>query len=332
MYDVDIRHEVLQVGRFPEAMQRLLDAEFVPVSLEALERNPAVGARIRAIVTRSDHAVPAELIERLPALGLIATLGVGYDRIPVDFAASRGVVVTHTPNVLNAAVAELTLGLMLSVLRRLPQSDRYVREGRWRQGPFPLATGLAGKRVGIVGLGRIGKAIARCVEPFGAAVAYCGRTDQGLPWAYHADVHALAVASDVLVLVAPATAQTERMIDASVLRALGPSGYLINVARGSLVDQAALIEALTNGGIAGAALDVFDNEPDIDSRFLSLDNVVLTPHVGSATHETRQAMARLTLDNLHAFFQGEPLPTPVPTATAASTRSVPGASGTQHPA
>jgi len=213
--------------------------------------------------------------------------------------------------VLNAAVAELCIGSLLALLRRLPQADRYVRTGRWTAAGFPLATSLAGKHVGIVGMGRIGKEIARRLEMFGVALAYHGRTDQQLAWRYEADLATLARDCDILIVVAPGGADTKHLIDARVLDALGPAGYLVNVARGSLVDEQALLVALERGGIAGAALDVFDNEPDIDPRFFALDNVMLTPHVGSATRETRAAMAQLMLDNVRAWFRSGRALTPV---------------------
>jgi lactate dehydrogenase-like 2-hydroxyacid dehydrogenase len=220
--------------------------------------------------------------------------------------------VANTPDVLNAAVAELCIGALLSLLRKLPQADRYVREGRWPGANFPLTASLAGKHVGIVGLGRIGKDIARRLELFGVALAYHGRTDQNLAWRYEPDLLALARDADILVVVAPGGAGTARMIDARVLAALGPHGYLVNVSRGSLVDQEALIEALQNGRLGGAALDVFDEEPHVDERFFGFDNVLLTPHIGSATRETRAAMAQLMLDNLRSYYRSGKALTPVP--------------------
>jgi len=307
--------DLLQIGGFPREVQAELDAGFRCISSDDLEREPHRAAGVRALVTRGNLGVPAALVERLPALEIIASFGVGYDGIPLELAARRGIVVTNTPDVLNAAVAELCVGALLSLLRRLPHADRFVRAGRWREGHFPLGGSLAGKRVGVVGMGRIGKDIARRLEPFGVTLAYHGRTDQGLAWRYEPDLLALAQDSDVLVVVAPGGPATARMIDARVLAALGPQGYLVNVARGSLVDQAALIEALQAGRIAGAALDVFDDEPHVDERLFGFENLLLTPHVGSATIETRAAMARLMLDNLRAYFGTGKALTPVGAAT-----------------
>jgi lactate dehydrogenase-like 2-hydroxyacid dehydrogenase len=208
-------------------------------------------------------------------------------------------------------VAELCIGSLLSLLRRLPQADRYVREGRWAQANFPLTASLAGKQVGIVGLGRIGKDIARRLEPFGVTLAYHGRSDQQLAWRFEPDLVALARDVDILIVAAPGGRETARMISAPVLDALGPQGILVNVARGSLVDEEALLAALKEKRIAGAALDVFDNEPDIDARFFGLENVLLTPHLGSATRETRAAMAQLMLDNLRSWFTSGRALTPV---------------------
>lgn len=302
---------LLQIGAFPADVQAQIDAEFRCVSAADLEQDPALAGEVRGIVTRSNQDVPAALVERLPGLEIIATNGVGYDLIPLGLAAQRGIVVTNTPDVLNAAVAELCVGTLLSLLRKLPQADRFVREGRWADAVFPLSTSLAGKHVGIVGLGRIGKDIARRLEPFGVALAYHGRSDQNLAWRYEPDLATLARDVDVLVVVAPGGAETANLIDARVLAALGPQGYLVNVARGSLVDQAALLDALEQGTIAGAALDVFDNEPAIDPRFFTLDNAMLTPHIGSATRETRAAMAQLMLDNLRSWFRSGRALTPV---------------------
>lgn len=302
---------LLQIGSFPPEVQARIDTEFTRITTQDLDREPARAGDIRAIVTRSNLEVPAALVERLPALEIIATNGVGYDLIPLGLAARRGIVVTNTPDVLNAAVAELCIGALLALMRRLPQADRHVREGRWTQASFPLTASLAGKQVGIVGLGRIGKDIAQRLAPFGVALAYHGRTDQRLAWRFEPDLVALARGVDILIVAAPGGAETARMIDARVLDALGPQGWLVNVARGSLVDQEALLAALAQGRLAGAALDVFDKEPDIDARFFGLENVLLMPHIGSATVETRAAMARLMLDNLRAWFSSGRALTPV---------------------
>jgi lactate dehydrogenase-like 2-hydroxyacid dehydrogenase len=302
---------VLQIGGFAPEIQAQLDAEFRCLDLADLEREPGLADTVSAIVTRSNQDVPADVVRRLPALEIIATCGVGYDLIPRALAAERGIVVANTPDVLNAAVAELCIGSLLALLRRLPQADRFVRDGRWKTAAFPLATSLAGKHVGIVGMGRIGKEIARKLEMFGVALAYHGRTDQRLAWRYEADLAALARDCDILIVTAPGGPDTRHLIDARVLDALGPNGYLVNVARGSLVDEGALLAALETGAIAGAALDVFDREPDIDPRFLPLDNVLLTPHLGSATHETRAAMAQLMLDNVRSWFRSGRALTPV---------------------
>jgi lactate dehydrogenase-like 2-hydroxyacid dehydrogenase len=306
-----MRSALLQIGSLPSEVQLQIDAEFERFGVDELERDPARAADIRAIVTRSNLEVPAALVERLTKLEIIATNGVGYDLIPLELAARRGIVVTNTPDVLNAAVAELCIGSLLSLLRKLPQADRYVREGRWPGASFPLTSSLAGKHVGIVGLGRIGKDIARRLEPFGVALAYHGRSDQKLAWRFEADLRALARDVDILIVAAPGGRETARMISAPVLDALGPKGILVNVARGSLVDQEALLAALSEGRIAGAALDVFDKEPDIDARFFGLENVLLTPHIGSATRETRAAMAQLMLDNLRSWFRSGRVLTPV---------------------
>jgi lactate dehydrogenase-like 2-hydroxyacid dehydrogenase len=306
---------LLQIGSFPPEVQSQIDAEFERIGIDAFEtelaRDPSRAETIRAIVTRSNLEVPAALVERLPKLEVIATNGVGYDLIPLELAARRGIAVSNTPDVLNAAVAELCIGALLSLLRKLPQADRYVREGRWAAANFPLSASLAGKHVGIAGLGRIGKDIARRLEPFGVNLAYYGRTDQNLAWRFEPDLATLARDVDILIVAAPGGRETARMIDARVLDALGPQGILVNIARGSLVDEEALLAALEQHRIAGAALDVFDGEPDIDARFFGLENVLLTPHIGSATQETRAAMAQLMLDNLRSWFRSGRVLTPV---------------------
>ena len=269
--------------------------------------------RIRAVCGSGESKVGADLIARLPALQIVSIMGVGYDGVDVAAAKARGVLVTHTPDVLNDDVADLALALALNIARRIPQADRHVRDGKWPQGPMPLATKLSSARMGIVGMGRIGQAIADRARAFGMSIAYTARSAKpGLPYTFHDQVTALAAQSDFLVVITPGGAATRKLIDAKVLAALGPKGYLINVARGSVVDEAALIAALQAGTIAGAALDVFENEPQVPQALRELDNVVLTPHIGSATKTTRQAMANLAFENLRAFFAGNKAPTPVP--------------------
>ena len=274
----------------------------------------AVAPRIRGIAASGESKVGAELIARLPALEIISVMGVGYDGIDVGAAKARGIQVTHTPNVLNDDVADLAIGLMLCAARQLPAADRYVRSGQWAAaGPMPLARKMSGARLGLVGMGRIGQAIARRASAFGMDIAYTARSARpGVPYRYLPTATALAAESDFLVVITPGGAGTRKLIDAEVLAALGSDGILVNVARGSVVDEAALIDALEQGVIAGAGLDVFENEPHVPARLLALPHVVLAPHIGSATGQTRQAMADLAAANLAAHFAGRPLLSPVP--------------------
>jgi len=274
----------------------------------------AVAPRIRGIAASGESKVSAALIAQLPALEIISVMGVGYDGIDVAAAKARGIQVTHTPNVLNDDVADLAIGLMLCAARQLPAADRYVRAGDWAaKGPMPLARKMSGARVGLVGMGRIGQAIAHRATAFGMSIAYTARNARaGLPYRYLPTAAALAAESDFLVVITPGGAGTRKMIDAEVLAALGSRGILVNVARGSVVDEAALIDALERGVIAGAGLDVFENEPHVPARLLALPHVVLVPHIGSATGQTRQAMADLAAANLAAHFAGQALLSPVP--------------------
>ncbi|WP_394156130.1 2-hydroxyacid dehydrogenase [Loktanella salsilacus] len=269
-------------------------------------------ADLRYISTTGHDGPDEDTIRALPKLELISSFGVGYDGIDVAAAKAQGVRVSNTPDVLNDCVAELTLALMLSLAREIIGSDRYVREGRWPDAPYPFTGELTGKRAGILGLGRIGKEIAQRLEVFRMDIAYHGRRRQeGVDYAYFADLREMAEAVDWLIVIAPATAKSRHKVDAEVLQALGPQGHLINVARGMLVDEAALVEALKDGVIAGAGLDVFEDEPHPHPGLLDLPNVVLTPHTGSATWRTRRIMADLMLGNLRAHLAGEDLKTPV---------------------
>ena len=308
--------DLLTVARLaPFLMQPLQGAFTVHERLH--DEDPAafarIAPRIRAICGSGESKVSAELMAQLPALEIVSIMGVGYDGVDVAAAKAKGVMVAHTPDVLNDDVADLALALMLNIARRIPQADQYVRQGKWPVGPMPLARKMSGARLGIVGMGRIGQAIAERARAFGMPVAYTARSAKpALPYAFHATPRELAAASDFLVVITPGGAATRKLIDADVLRALGPQGYLINVARGSVVDEAALITALQQGTIAGAALDVFENEPNVPEALRALDNVVLVPHIGSATTQTRHAMAARAFDNLQAHFAGTPLPSPVP--------------------
>lgn len=273
-----------------------------------------IAPTVRAIAGSGDGQVPGDLIARLPALEIISVMGVGYDGVDVAAARSRGVMVTHTPDVLNDEVADTAIGLMLCAARQLPQADRWVREGRWEaEGPMPLTRSMSGKRLGLVGMGRIAKAIAHRAQAFGMSIAYTARSAKPeLPFRFFEDAAALAAESDYLVVITPGGAGTRKMVDARVLKALGPKGILVNVARGTVVDEDALIDALQKGLIGGAALDVFEHEPRVPQALREMPHVVLAPHIGSATAETRQGMADLALDNLVRHFAGQPVLTPVP--------------------
>lgn len=303
---------LLKVGVFPEPVElALLEtftlAEFDDLGREGKPRHD----EIAGIVTRSNYRISRELIDQLPGLRIISTNGVGYDGIPLDYARQKGIVVTNTPEVLNEAVAEMAVGLLFALLRHIPRADAFVKEGAWPAMSFPLGTTLAGKKVGIVGLGRIGKEIVKRLLPFRVDVAYFGRSRQDVEWAYFDDINPLAAYVDILVLCCPGGPETRELIDARVLQSLGPKGFLVNVARGSVVNEPDLCRALIDKTIAGAALDVFNREPLDASPLRDLDNVVLAPHIGSATHETRMRMAALAIRNLCDFFDTGRAVTPV---------------------
>jgi len=268
-----------------------------------------VGPRIRAIAGGN---VDAALMDRLPKLEIIANMGVGYDTIDTAAAKARNIRVTNTPDVLNDAVAEIAIALMMALSRQVPQADRFVREGRWEQGQYPFTTELRGKTVGILGLGRIGKEIAARAQALKMRIVYHGRRRQQTePHVFYDNLEDMARDSDWLVIVAPGSASTRGIVSRRVLEALGPQGRLVNVARGSLVDEEAMIELLESGGLGGAGLDVFADEPRVPERLRRLENVVLTPHYASATRTTRDAMGALVLKNLEAWFAGDPLPSAV---------------------
>ncbi len=270
---------------------------------------------IRGIASGSGHArLDASLLGRFPRLEIVSCFGVGYDQVDARWAGEHGITVTHTPDVLNEEVADTTMGLLLNAVRQLPQAERHLREGHWpTKGAFPLTASLRGRTMGVLGLGRIGKAIARRAEAFGLKVIYHGRRKQeDVPYPYHASLLDMARACDILVVIAPGGPETERIVDAAVLDALGPEGILVNVARGSVVDEAALIAALRERRILTAALDVFAEEPHVPPELIAMEHVVLAPHVGSASHHARDAMGRLVADNLVSFARGLGPLTPVP--------------------
>jgi lactate dehydrogenase-like 2-hydroxyacid dehydrogenase len=274
---------------------------------------PAEMDRVRAVATGGGSGLPRTIMDRLPALEIIAINGVGTDAIDLAEAAKRSIRVTTTLDVLTDDVADLAIGLMLACLRKIVAGDRFVRSGLWAQGGVPaLGRRVSGRRLGVLGLGRIGRAVATRASAFGMSVSYHSRRPLAdVPYAYADNAIELARTSDVMVVATTGGAQSQRLVDARVLEALGPEGVLINVARGSVVDEAALIVALETGALGAAGLDVFDKEPNVPAALLNSDRVVLQPHRGSATVETRAAMAALVLDNLVAHFEGRPLPTPV---------------------
>ena len=267
-------------------------------------------ASVRAVVTGGHIGCPSALMLALPSLGIVAINGVGFDKVDLALARSRGVGVTTTPGVLTDDVADLAVGLIIALLRQIPAGEAHVRSGAWRAGERPLARKVSGRRFGILGLGDIGSAIARRLEPFGP-VAYTSRQAKAAPYDFYADVTSLARASEVLVVACAANESTRRMVNAKVLDALGPDGWLVNVSRGSVVDEPALITALAESRLAGAALDVFEAEPNVPEALRLSPKVVVTPHIASATVETRMAMADLVLKNLDALLAGKPLPSAV---------------------
>jgi lactate dehydrogenase-like 2-hydroxyacid dehydrogenase len=254
-------------------------------------------------------------MDGLPGLGIVACFGVGVDGVDLDYCKKRGIAVSNTPDVLTEDVADIAIGLTIATLRGIAAGDRFVRRGDWAHGPLPLSTRIGGRTMGILGLGRIGKAIARRAEAVGMRIVWHGRSDQpGVAWQRYADLRAMAAAVDILMVACPGGPATRGLVDREVIDALGRDSYLVNISRGSVVDEPALVEALVAGRMAGAGLDVFADEPNVPAELLRLENVVLTPHIGSASSETRDAMAQLVVDNLDAFYAHRPLLTPWPFA------------------
>jgi lactate dehydrogenase-like 2-hydroxyacid dehydrogenase len=305
--------EILQTHKLLESCEKALAEKFTVHKLhEAADKDTllkTIAPNVRGI---AGGAVNGELMDKLPRLEIIANFGVGYDTIDTRTAKAKNIHVTNTPNVLNDAMAEITIGLMISLARKLPQTDRYVREGKWLKGSYPLQVELNGRTVGILGLGRIGKEIATRAQAMRMRVVYHGRhKQQNEPYVYYDKLVDMARDADWLVVIAPGGKGTEKIVSREVLEALGPEGYLVNMARGTLVDEAALVELLVAGKLGGAALDVFEKEPQVPEALFPLDNVVLSPHQGSATHQTRNQMGQMVVDNLVAHFNGDPLISPV---------------------
>jgi hydroxypyruvate reductase len=296
-----------------ETMEREFTVHYMPAAAaeQAAFLKP-IADKVRFIQTTGSHGAKAELMTALPKLEIIACNGVGVDAVDLQAAKSRGIRVTNTPDVLNDCVADLAIGLMISGARRLAQADRYVREGKWLKGGMPLAGRVARKRLGILGLGKIGKAIAQRATGFNMDISYHGRHKQAdVPYRHYASLEEMAKNVDFLIVICPGGAATRHLVNDKVIRALGPKGILINVARGSVVDEKALIKALQDKALGGAALDVFEDEPRVPAELIAMENVVLAPHVGSATVDTRTDMGNLVVDNLLAHKNGKTLLTPV---------------------
>ncbi|MCR0984456.1 NAD(P)-dependent oxidoreductase [Roseomonas populi] len=295
------RETILALATLPQDLRDALAADYAVVGAE----DPAA-AEARIAVTTGMVGADAGAMAARPGLRLIASMGVGLDKIDLGAARARGIAVSHTPDELTEDVADFAIGLMYAAARRIAEADRFVRAGRWMQGRMSPGTSLHRKRAGVVGLGRIGAAIARRAAGIGMEVGWTGpRPKPEAPWRYHPDVPALAEWTDVLILATPGGPETRHMVDARALAALGPRGVLVNIARGSVVDEAALLAALEGGGIAAAGLDVFASEPGLDPRFTALENAVLAPHYASLTHETRAAIIARMLRDIAAFRGGE---------------------------
>ncbi len=311
---------ILQIARLPLAALETDLAARYDVACLSDQADPAAflaehGASFTGVVTSASIGLKGEVIAALPRLQVISSFGVGFDALDMAAAQARGIPVGYTPDVLNDCVADMAFALMLDVSRGVAASDRFVRRGEWPGARYAPQTRVSGKRLGIVGMGRIGLAVAERATGFRMEVGYYNRRPvEGSPLPRHESLLALAQWADYLVLTVAGGASTRHMVNREVLDALGPKGTLINVARGTVVDEAALVEALQQGRIAGAGLDVFENEPAVPAALMALDNVVLTPHTASATHETRRAMADLVLENLESFYTTGAVRVPVPVA------------------
>ena len=311
-----MKPDIIFTGKGHAATQATLEAEFTVHKLfESNEKEKFLrerSDRIRAIASFGPSPVDGKLMDALPKLELVSNFGVGVDQINLDDAKKRNIIVTNTPDVLNECVADTAIALVLCTLRKLPQCEAYVRAGHWTaKGPYPLTTSLGGKTLGILGLGRIGEAIAKRAIAMGMKIRYHNRRKKDAPYPYDPDAVTLARNSDVLMVVTPGGDETRNLVGSKVLDALGPKKYVVNIARGSVIDEPVLLRYLQENKIAGAGLDVFVDEPRMSTEFFKLDNAVLFPHVGSATVETRKAMGDLQIENLRLHFAGKPVRTRV---------------------
>ncbi len=311
-----MKQDLILTAKGHKGTQERMEQEFALIKLwEVPDRAAALKAaapKIRALAHTGHSKVDAALMDALPKLEIIANFGVGVDQIDLDAAKKRNIIVTNTANVLNDCVADCAMALVLNTLRKFPQAGKYLRAGRWKSdGTYPFTTSLGGKTLGILGLGRIGEEIAARAQAFKMNIRYHNRNKKDVPYAYDPNVVTLAKNSDVLVAITPGGPETSKLVNAEVLDALGPQGYLVNVARGSVVDQPVLLKYLQEKKIAGAGLDVFEKEPDVPPEFFELDNVVLLPHMASATNETRTAMGNLQIENILLHLAGKRVKTPV---------------------
>lgn len=307
---------ILQMGPYPDWDQGPLEAAFTLHRYDQAADKAVflaqVGPQITGIATNGGTGANAGIITACPNLQIISVYGVGYDAVDMALCKARGIHVTNTPDVLTGDVADLAVGMMLAQARGMVAAERWARSGDWAaKGGFPLMRRVFGMKAGILGLGRIGHAVAQRLAAFDMDIAYSSQSRKDTDWQYIADPVALAARSDFLFITLAASAATRHIVDAKVLAALGPQGMIINVSRAANIDEDALLQALASGGVGSAALDVFEGEPALDPRFLTLPNVLMQPHIGSGTFETRQAMGQLMRDNLSAHFAGLPLLTPV---------------------
>lgn len=323
---MDRQPVILILGKFNAAVLERLKPEFALIHLadgDSRQLDPAVMPAIKAIIVGIGVKLANHLIDQLPNLEIISNFGVGYDGIDAYYAAQKNIMVTNTPDVLTEEVADTAVGLLINTVRELPQAQNYLLQGKWQEASYPLSKlSLRERKIGIFGLGRIGKAIARRLEAFGLSIAYHNRRKaEDVVYPYYPSLLALAKAVDTLILVAPGGAETVRAVDRDVLEALGENGVLINVGRGSLVDEQALVTALKDGVIAAAGLDVFANEPHVPEELMHMQNVVLLPHIASASQLTRLNMSNLVIDNLQGWFGSGQAVTPVSETVAISRKN-----------